>query len=241
MKNYIGRKRIKAMPMNRLEYNVYRGWELPADEDGLDNGYLVEYLDGGRANHPDHTGYISWSPKEVFDNAYKIAESWEDRVKIELDELNIKIKDLDTAIVDSVVPADQIGILVNQLTVMRVYKYILEKRLDKVTDDVPNELKSIIYMSFGDAIKALKQGLLVARAGWNKDGMCVMKQIPAEINLDIIPDMQSLQPSLKVKLIAEQNTIKYRNQMILVQSDGTADSWVASSSDIFAEDWYIVI
>ena len=240
MKNYIGRKRIKAMPMNKLEYNMYRGWELPVDEDGSDNGYLVEYLDGGRANHPDHTGYISWSPKEVFDNAYKIAESWEDRVKIELDELNIKIRDLDAAIVDNVVSADKIGILVSQLTVMRVYKYILEKRLDKVTDDVSNEFKSIIYMSFGDAIKALKQGLLVARTGWHKDGMCVMKQVPAEISLDIIPNMQSLQPSLKTKLTAAQNTIKYRNQMILVQPNGIADSWSPSATDIFADDWFVI-
>lgn len=70
-KNYIGVKKIKGFPMNRLDYNVYRGWELPADENGDDEGFLVEYVDGGKSNHPDHEGYISWSPKEVFDNAYR--------------------------------------------------------------------------------------------------------------------------------------------------------------------------
>lgn len=74
MKNYIGIKRIKAKPMNRLEYNEYRGWELPADEDGADEGMLVEYLDGGKSNHPNHEGYISWSPKDVFERAYKEGE-----------------------------------------------------------------------------------------------------------------------------------------------------------------------
>lgn len=71
MKTYVGTKMIMARPMNRQEYNDYRGWKLPADEDGSDEGYLVEYVDGGQSNHPDHTGYISWSPADVFHRAYK--------------------------------------------------------------------------------------------------------------------------------------------------------------------------
>lgn len=71
MKTYLGVKMIQAKPMNRLEYNEYRGWQLPVDENGSDEGFLVEYLDGGASNHPNHKGYISWSPKEVFENAYK--------------------------------------------------------------------------------------------------------------------------------------------------------------------------
>jgi hypothetical protein len=69
--NYIGTKQVSAKQMTRGEYNAYRGWTLPENEDGNDPGYLVEYLDGGKPNHPDHTGYISWSPKEQFDNAYR--------------------------------------------------------------------------------------------------------------------------------------------------------------------------
>jgi len=70
-RSYIGTKLISASPMTRLEYNDLRGWTVPADENPGDDGYLVEYLDGGSANHPDYTGYISWSPKEVFDCAYR--------------------------------------------------------------------------------------------------------------------------------------------------------------------------
>lgn len=68
---FYGTKRVKATPMTRLEYNQYRGWSLPADENGEDAGYLVEYTDGGKPNHRDHDGYISWSPKEQFDRAYQ--------------------------------------------------------------------------------------------------------------------------------------------------------------------------
>ena len=75
MKTYIGTKVIHALPMTRQAYNDYRGWELPANEDGNDEGYLVEYVDGGRGNDSRHAGYISWSPKDVFERAYRPVES----------------------------------------------------------------------------------------------------------------------------------------------------------------------
>ena len=71
---FIGTKIILALAMTRLAYNAYRGWELPADENGADDGYLVEYTDGGKPNHPDHAGYISWSPKAQLDSAYRATE-----------------------------------------------------------------------------------------------------------------------------------------------------------------------
>lgn len=67
---HMGTKAINAAPMTRLTYNELRGWTLPEDEDGTDEGYLVEYLTGGEPNHPDYTGYISWSPKAVFESSY---------------------------------------------------------------------------------------------------------------------------------------------------------------------------
>lgn len=71
MKRYIGVKEINALPVNRQAYNDIRGWKLPANENGSDEGYLVEYISGGEPNHPDFDGYISWSPKDVFDSAYR--------------------------------------------------------------------------------------------------------------------------------------------------------------------------
>lgn len=72
MKKYIGTKIINAKPMTRGDYNNFRGWELPADEDGSDEGYLVEYTDGGKANTTEYRGYVSWSPKDVFERSYKL-------------------------------------------------------------------------------------------------------------------------------------------------------------------------
>lgn len=73
MSTYIGMKAVSARPMTRAEYNEYRGWELPENEAGMgdDLGYLVEYLNSNDSNHPSHKGYISWSPKDQFELAYK--------------------------------------------------------------------------------------------------------------------------------------------------------------------------
>lgn len=61
MKNYIGTKQLQAKPMNLGDYNKYRGWDIPKNEDPLKEGYLVKYTDG----------YESWSPKEVFEESYR--------------------------------------------------------------------------------------------------------------------------------------------------------------------------
>lgn len=73
---YIGTKVVHALPMTRLAYNQLRGWQLPADENGADEGYLVEYTD--RVEDPAHVpgclGYISWSPKDVFERSYRLVQ-----------------------------------------------------------------------------------------------------------------------------------------------------------------------
>lgn len=70
---HIGVKLVLATAMTRGDYNEYRDWDLPEDEKHLANepGYLVEYVDTEDQNHPNHGGYISWSPATVFNDAYK--------------------------------------------------------------------------------------------------------------------------------------------------------------------------
>jgi hypothetical protein len=61
MERYVGTKVIEARPMNRGTYNLLRGWQIPENENPNDEGYQVKYEDG----------YISWSPKETFEAAYR--------------------------------------------------------------------------------------------------------------------------------------------------------------------------
>ena len=38
----------------------------------------------------------------------------------------------------------------------------------------------------------------------------------------------------------ENPHIDYTNQMLIIHPDGRADSWVPSSSDVFAEYWEVI-
>ena len=60
MKHFIGTKLIEAKQMNLGDYNKYRGWQIPENENPNKEGYLVKYSDS----------YISWSPKDVFEKSY---------------------------------------------------------------------------------------------------------------------------------------------------------------------------
>lgn len=101
---YVGTKVIHAQPMSRLAYNQLRGWDLPADENGDDEGFLVEYADGQRPNVLGYNGYVSWSPSDVFHNAYEKIDirgegaiggpTWKDRLEAEVEEINERLTKL---------------------------------------------------------------------------------------------------------------------------------------------------
>ena len=81
MKRYIGTKIIKAKPMTRGEYNHYRGWDIPENENPEDNGYLVEYSDG----------YQSWSPEKQFKDAYRECDNMTFGLAIEAMKHGLKV------------------------------------------------------------------------------------------------------------------------------------------------------
>src|SRR4051812_3204768 len=61
MKKYIGTKILMAVAMSLGAYNESKGWTIPENEDPNRQGYQVTYPDG----------YVSWSPKEVFEESYR--------------------------------------------------------------------------------------------------------------------------------------------------------------------------
>lgn len=113
------------------------------------------------------------------------------------------------------------------------------KTFEEEYRQVDDELKN---MTFGDAIEVLKQGGAIRRTGWNGKGLFVIKQVPAHIESDIIPKMQSLPLSAKDLILKGKGFIDYTNQCLIYnENTGRADSWVPSISDVFAEDWEIVL
>lgn len=101
--------------------------------------------------------------------------------------------------------------------------------------------RDLEVMDFGNAIKALRNGKIIRRKGWNGKGLVVFKQVPAHITGDIIPKMQSLPESAKQFIMDGQQFINYTSQCLIYNSNtGQADSWVPSISDVFSEDWEVV-
>lgn len=109
---------------------------------------------------------------------------------------------------------------------------------EKIYDIVENESDS---MCFGDAIEVLKQGGAIRRKGWNGKGLFVIKQVPAHIDCNVIPKMQSLPQSAKDLIMKGKGFIDYTSQCLIYnENTGRADSWVPSISDVFSNDWEIV-
>ena len=153
MKEYLGIKSIKASTeMSREEYCKYRGWTVPSNENGDDRVYLVEYeVDkDSKVNHPNHEGYISMSPKSVFDKAYKEVKTFKDindatlldvlelpmyqrRVIEEAAELDVKINSLDAFVITDTfksLPEDEQVRLIQQARAMSYYFTILVERIN---------------------------------------------------------------------------------------------------------------
>jgi hypothetical protein len=60
MEKYVGVEFVQAEPMTRGDYNIYRGWTIPEDENPSDEGYLVERK----------SGHVNWIPKDIFEKTY---------------------------------------------------------------------------------------------------------------------------------------------------------------------------
>lgn len=102
-------------------------------------------------------------------------------------------------------------------------------------------------LTFGHAIEALKHGKRLAREGWNGNNMFIFMQVPAIINKDIVPKMQSLPDDVKAEFQkrfdnpSEQiDAIYYQNQIAMVSSSNVITGWSPSVSDALADDWTIL-
>ena len=131
---FIGTKSVLATTMTRGEYNEYRGWTIPENEDPTEQGYLVEYVDGGKPNDDRHKGYISWSPRDVFEQSYHQAQTPQDRVRLEQRDLYDKLDKLENFL-DKCQPDfiddEQWALLKEQQMHMDAYNDVLTKRIAK--------------------------------------------------------------------------------------------------------------
>lgn len=135
LKQYKGTKTVKAEPMNE-SVAVEKGFAR-ANKDGHEwrEGYHVQYT------NPDGSTYDSWSPKDVFEKSYQVAEDFKDRLIIEFNELKERFNKLDAfldgkhydKIVEKCGPA-QTALMFSQYHAMRHYYDILRTRIELLED-----------------------------------------------------------------------------------------------------------
>lgn len=131
LKKYIGTKEVMAAPMDEATA-VAKGFARK-NEDNHEwrSGYHVQYT------NPDGSTYDSWSPKDVFEKSYQVAEDFKDRLIIEFKELKERFNKLDAFLdekdYDKVVeicgPA-QTALMFSQYHAMRHYHDILKTRIE---------------------------------------------------------------------------------------------------------------
>ena len=169
-----------------------------------------------------------------------VADTPSDRILIEGRELTDRLTKLKNFILSDKfdeLDSDFQAMLYAQVGIMQGYQHILNLRYPKMEGN--NVRCESLY--FGSAISLLCAGFAIRRKGWNGKGLFVIKQVPAHIDSDIIPKMQSLPQSAKDLILKGKGFIDYTSQCLIYnENTGRADSWVPSISDVFAEDWEIV-
>jgi len=86
-------------------------------------------------------------------------------------------------------------------------------------------------MTFGDALFLLKQGGKVARIGWNGKGMFLFL-VPGSVFKVNRPPLLGIYP--------EGTEINYCPHVDMKTADGKIVPWLASQTDVLAEDWVVV-
>jgi hypothetical protein len=86
-------------------------------------------------------------------------------------------------------------------------------------------------LTFGEAIEAMKSGLKVAREGWNGKNMFLFLVGGSTFKVNR-PPLLGIYP--------EGTEINYHAHIDMRTADGTIVPWLATQTDMLAEDWVIV-
>jgi hypothetical protein len=86
-------------------------------------------------------------------------------------------------------------------------------------------------MKFGEALDALQQGRKVTRDGWNGKAMWLLLVPGSTITVTAGRPLGDAAPELVGQ------AVQYRPHIDMKTVDGDVVPWVASQTDLLAEDW----
>lgn len=216
---YQSNKIVKSIPMTRELYNRYRDFPQVEGENPNDEGYLIEYTDGGKSNHPHHENYISWSPKDVFDRNH-----------------SLPVKK-GRGLTPDIALIDEAGWYCDNKDFARLtYMKDLGNGTALGTVEILSGKNG--ELSFGDALKAIEVGYRVCRSGWNGKGMWITVSNPetATVNAENFWNQHN-----RNHATAQGGTAKVPPCFTMRDALGQIQmGWLPSQPDCFAKDWYII-
>jgi len=87
-------------------------------------------------------------------------------------------------------------------------------------------------MDFSEALEVIKQGGKVARAGWNGKGMFVFLVPGSQFTVNRAP-LLGIYPA--------GTEVRYHAHIDMRTADGQIVPWLASQTDLLANDWQVVV
>ncbi|MCR8641384.1 DUF2829 domain-containing protein [Paenibacillus sp. N1-5-1-14] len=94
-------------------------------------------------------------------------------------------------------------------------------------------------MNFGQALEALKEGKKVARESWNGKGMFIYHVEGSDVSPADLRGAAQKHVGFTKKSIADK--VKINGHIDMKAADGSiVVGWLASQTDMLAEDWTVV-
>ena len=110
---------------------------------------------------------------------------------------------------------------------------IFEKTYDEAFP-CDEEVEPSIRLSFSEALRRLRRGNRIARSGWNGKGMFVVYQKGYPEGIEINENTQ------EALGLPSGTLCRFRPYLLMKTAQDDYVPWVASQSDILAEDWELV-
>ena len=101
-------------------------------------------------------------------------------------------------------------------------------------------MEEIELLRFEGVLEAFRQHKPISRVSKSEEYLFIFQQIPAKIDLGIVPKMISVPDEVKKVMEQLQKGFNYQNQAVKVDKDGNTTYWIPTIEDLLAEDWYIL-
>lgn len=238
---------ISAQPMTLGQYNKLKGWDIPANEDPDEQGYLIVLVD--KKPEALELTDLTWCRKSIFDAKYSPSNTFEERLNVEYVDLLGRSVGLSTFIESGKIDAlktEHSAPLRVQSELMATYLVLLAHRITELSPNSKegrsnyatfNRPAIVTTLSWPIAQLFLERGYTVTRKAWNDKNQFVaynpgQKALPAE-SYWVPANREAAEANGGTMDVAPHFTIKTSDDIV-------RPGWIPSAADLLAKDWVVL-